>query len=153
MPPSVSRIGRINGKLFGYLFQWNEAKKLGELFDSSSGFTLPNSAIKSPDVSWIKKVRWQNLKTEDQNRFAPIVPDFVAEILSKWDDEQEGEAKMKEYIGNGVQLGWLINADDYRVQIFRDNGEKEVLEGQKITLDGEEVLKGFQLKFNTLFES
>jgi Uma2 family endonuclease len=64
---------------------WNKQTKLGKGFDSSSGFKLPNGAERSPDVSWIKQERWDALTSEEQNKFAPICPDFVVEIRSASD--------------------------------------------------------------------
>lgn len=152
MPPSVSRIGRINGKLFGYLFQWNESNKAGLLFDSSSGFTLPNGAVRAPDVSWIKKERWHQLTKEEQNSFAPIAPDFVVELMSKWDDRKFLEEKMQEYIDNGVQLGWIIDADEEEVLIYRQDGSNSQMKGKDSILDGETVLTNFKLPLKQILE-
>ena len=61
---------------------WNDQNQLGEVFDSSTGFTLPSGADRSPDVSWVKKSRWDALTKEQKERFIPLCPDFVIEILS-----------------------------------------------------------------------
>jgi Uma2 family endonuclease len=75
MLPAGSDTGRQNCELSGQLWVWNQQIRLGVGFDSSAGFTLPNSAIRSPDVSWIKQERWNSLNAAQKRKFAPICPD------------------------------------------------------------------------------
>lgn len=58
MPPAFADTGNRNSRISGQLFVWSEADGTGEAFDSSSGFTLPNGAIRSPDAAWILSDRW-----------------------------------------------------------------------------------------------
>ena len=101
MPPTGSETGEKNSSLLGQLWLWNYQKKLGKIFDSSTGFKLPNGAIRSPDVSWIKLERWEKLTKEERRKFAPICPDFVMELLSFNDEIEETRKKMIEYLENG----------------------------------------------------
>ena len=48
MEPTNSEAGNYNGEVFGEVFVWNRQTHLGKTFDSSTGFTLPNNAIKAP---------------------------------------------------------------------------------------------------------
>jgi Uma2 family endonuclease len=52
---------------------------------------------------------------------------------------------MKEYIDNGLRLGWLINPQDARVEIYRSRRSPEVIEMPAI-VSGEDVLPGFELQ-------
>jgi len=144
MPPTGSETGAKNSSLLGQLWYWNYQKKLGQTFDSSTGFKLPNNAIRSPDVSWIKKERWQQLNPEEKEKFAPICPDFVIELLSVNDDWNEGLKKMQEYIDNGVKLGWLIDSKNKKVAIYRPDHDIEIVEKPQ-TLSGENILPDFVL--------
>jgi len=105
MPPTRSDTGRRNVKLTTQLDIWNSESNLGEVFDSSTGFTLPNGAERSPNASWVKIERWNALATEQQEKFAPICPDFVVELRSRTDSLKDLQEKMQEYIENGAQLG------------------------------------------------
>src|SRR5581483_3909283 len=58
MPPSGAESGSHNFSVTGPLWVWSEADGTGIGFDSSPGFTLPNSAMRSPDAAWIKRERW-----------------------------------------------------------------------------------------------
>lgn len=132
MPPAFADTGNRNGRVFGQLFVWSEADATGEAFDSSSGFTFPNGATRSPDAAWILFDRWNALKPEQQASFAPIVPDFVVELRSSSDTlvslEEKMEEKMEEYIANGVRLGLLIDRKNCQVHVYRLDRPSEVLD-------------------------
>jgi Uma2 family endonuclease len=128
MPPAFADTGNRNGRVFGQLFVWSEADGTGEAFDSSSGFTLPNGAIRSPDAAWILYERWNALTPEQQASFAPVVPDFVVELRSSSDTLVSLKEKMEEYIANGVRLGLLIDRKNCQVHVYRANQKPEILD-------------------------
>ncbi|MGL5065287.1 MAG: Uma2 family endonuclease [Microcoleus sp.] len=144
MPPTGSDTGKRNQDMSGQLWLWNRQTKLGVVFDSSSGFKLPNGADRSPDASWIKLERWQALTAKEQEGFAPICPDFVVELRSKSDNMEPLREKMREYIANGARLGWLIDRKNKKVEIYRCDRAVEILDNP-ITLSEEDVLPGFVL--------
>ncbi|MEH2295222.1 Uma2 family endonuclease [Nostoc sp.] len=144
IPPTGSDTGNRNFDIVVELGIWNKQTKLGKGFDSSSGFTLPNGAERSPDVSWVKIERWNALTPEQQEKFAPICPDFVVELRSRTDSLKELQEKMQEYIENGAQLGWLIDRKNKRVEIYRPGKNVEILDNPT-SLSGENVLPGFVL--------
>ncbi|RCJ34738.1 hypothetical protein A6770_16870 [Nostoc minutum NIES-26] len=144
MPPTGSDTGNRNFDMVVELGIWNKQTKLGKGFDSSTGFTLQNGAERSPDVSWVKIERWNALTPEQQEKFAPICPDFVVELRSPSDSLKDLQEKMQEYIENGVQLGWLIDRKNKRVEIYRPGKNIEILENPA-SLSGENVLPGFVL--------
>ncbi|MEH2001209.1 MAG: Uma2 family endonuclease [Nostoc sp.] len=144
MPPTGSDTGNRNFDMVVELGIWNKQTKLGKGFDSSTGFTLPNGAERSPDASWVKLERWNALTPEQQEKFAPICPDFVVELRSRTDSLKELQEKMQEYIENGAQLGWLIDRKNKRVEIYRPGKDVEILDNPA-SLSGENVLPGFVL--------
>jgi Uma2 family endonuclease len=87
---------------------WNEQTQLGEVFDSSTAFRLPNGADRSPDVAWVRRERWNCLTCEQQDTFPPLCPDFVLELRSKTDKMQPLREKMQEYLANQMRLR-LVN--------------------------------------------
>jgi Uma2 family endonuclease len=123
---------------------WNRREKLGLCFDSSTCFKLPNGADRSPDVAWITNDRWNALTLEQQGKFPPIAPDFVLELMSPTDSLTQTQAKLQEYMANGVQLGWLLYRKNRHVEIYRPNQLVEVLQNPTM-LFGEAVLPGFEL--------
>ena len=150
MSPTGGETGDRNLELGGQVWFWNRQNGLGKAFDSSTGFKLPNGATRSPDVSWIKIERWNALTPEQRKKFLPLCPDFVMELVSESDDLADTQAKMREYIANGLRLGWLINPKSQQVEIYRPNQEIEVLESPT-SLSGEDVLPGFILDLQPIF--
>lgn len=144
MAPSGTTTGNRNFEIGLDFGIWNRRTQLGICFDSSTGFKLPNGAIRSPDVAWVEQSRWDAITSEQQEKFAPIAPDFVLELMSPSDTLEDTQAKMREYIENGVRLGWLIDRKTRRVEIYRADQSVEVLENP-ISLFGEDVLPEFVL--------
>ncbi|MGB3638186.1 MAG: Uma2 family endonuclease [Rivularia sp. (in: cyanobacteria)] len=150
MSPTGSITGDRNADLTYQLRGWNRKYKLGKTFDSSSGFKLPNGAERSPDASWVKMERWDALTEDEKERFAPLCPDFVVELMSPSDTLEKTRAKMKEYMENGASLGWLINRKQKQIEIYRQNQEVEILESPQ-TVSGEDVLPGFVLDLEEIW--
>ncbi|MBH8561079.1 Uma2 family endonuclease [Nostoc sp. CENA67] len=150
MPPTGGETGRSNVNLILQLATWNEQKQLGEVFDSSTGFTLPNGADRSPDVSWLEKSRWDSLTPEQKEKFIPLCPDFIIEIMSPSDNLKKVQEKMQEYMSNGCRLGWLINRKKQEVEIYRPGQNVEILNSPQ-TLSDENVLPGFVLSLKKIW--
>jgi len=150
MSPTGSFTGSFNFRVLGNLFVWNENSNLGIAFESSTGFTLPNGAIRSPDASWIRNERWNLLTNEQKEKFAPICPDFVVEIRSKSDEIKYLQAKMTEYIENGTHLAWLIDRFDDKVYIYRANKPVSIVHSLKVKLSGDSILPGFVLDLESI---
>ncbi len=150
MPPTGGETGKTNSKFNLQIGLWNEQTELGEVFDSSTGFTLPNKADRSPDVSWVEKSRWSALTPEQREKFIPLCPDFVIELVSPSDSLKKTQEKMQEYMENGCRLGWLINRKKREVEIYRPGQDVEVLQSP-LTLSGENVLPGFVLNLQKIW--
>jgi len=150
MPPTGGETGKRNSKLNLQVGIWNEQTELGEVFDSSTGFTLPNKADRSPDASWVEKSRWSALTPEQREKFIPLCPDFVIELVSPSDSLKKTQEKMQEYMENGCRLGWLINRKKREVEIYRPGQDVEILQSPQ-TISGEDVLPGFVLNLQKIW--
>ena len=144
MAPAGADSGWRNGKLTMRLGNWTEADGTGEFFDSSTGFTLPNGAVKSPDATWISRARWESVPPRDRLRFTDICPDFVVEITSPSDTLTVAREKMVEYIQQGVRLGWLLHPKEELAEIYRPGQPVQTLR-RPASLSGEDVLPGLVL--------
>jgi Uma2 family endonuclease len=150
MSPTGGETGNYNFEIATDFGIWNRRTKLGVCFDSSTCFKLPSGANRSPDVSWIKQDRWDALTPEQKQKFPPIAPDFVLELMSPTDSLKDTQDKMQEYMDNQVKLGWLINRKTRRVEIYRQGQEKEILECPAEIL-GEDILPGFVLNLQAVW--
>jgi Uma2 family endonuclease len=145
MTPAGADSSRRGVGLVAQLWIWNDASKLGAVFESSVGFTLPNGAIRGPGASWLSNGRWHALSREDQQRFSHVCPEFVVEVRSPSDRLETIRAKMREYIEQGSLLGWLIDPITGSVEIYRTGRPIEIL-ANPAQLSGEDVLPGFVLR-------
>lgn len=86
MAPTGLYTGSNNPGINSELYVWNKKSKAGQVFDSSTGFTLPDGAIFSPDDSWISNERIKEPTDEEKKKFAPLCPDFIIELKSPSDN-------------------------------------------------------------------
>lgn len=151
MPPTGSETGNRNFNIAGQLWVWSEKDSTGICFDSSTGFKLSTGAERSPDASWIKLERWNNLSQEEKQGFAPICPDFVIELRSRSDNLKPLQEKMEEYMQEpGIQLGWLIDRKNRIVYVYRPQMPVECLENPD-SVSSEDVLPGFVLNMSKVW--
>ena len=150
MSPTGGETGLMNAELVAQLVLWNRQTRQGIVFDSSTGFHLPNGAIRSPDVAWIRRERWEALSPSQKRGFVPLCPDFALELCSPTDEWEALQAKLREYLANGLRLGWLIDPAG-RVEIYRP-GQLAELQTRPATLSGENVLPGFVLNLTGILK-
>ena len=154
MPPTHGYTGNRNAKINTQLGNWSGRDGTGEYFDSSTGFKLPNGALRSPDASWISNSRLEALTPDQRSGYLDICPDFVIELRSSSDSISMLQDEMQEYADNGARLGWLIDplASPKRVYIYRPQAEVGVLEDPD-TVSGEPELSGFTLKLERIWNT
>lgn len=142
MPPTGMKTGWRNSILNHRLVEWTERDGSGFAFDSSTLFTLPDGSKRSPDASWIRREKVENLSVREQEGFAAITPDFVVELCSPSDSWPLLKEKMLDYMRNGVQLGWLIDPQRKRAHVYQPAQPVDTLESPA-SLTGDPILPGF----------
>lgn len=149
MPPTEAETGDRDSEINMQLRLWAKRSGTGVSFGSSTGFVLPNGAIRSPDASWVERSRWASLTAEQRRKYAPICPDFVIELLSPSDSLSALQDKMREYVENGAKLGWLIDSERRRVYVYRPGEPVRELENYEKVSDP--VLPGFALDLREIW--
>lgn len=142
--------GRRNSELVTDLTIWNRQARLGHVFDSSTGFRLPNGAVRSPDAAWVSAAAWKALSEEQRSKFPPLCPEFVVELLSASDSPAALAQKAQEYLDNGCRLVWLLNPKNETARVFRADGSVSVVKSFAEILSGEDVLPGFRFALSLL---
>jgi Uma2 family endonuclease len=151
MPPEGGETNNRTITLITSLTRWAAADGTGVTFGIAAGFMLSNGAMRAPDVAWVLRSRLAPLSPEQRQKFLPLCPDFVVEIRSPSDRLSTVQAKMQEYIENGARLGWLIDAANRDVYVYRPNQPVERLDNPT-TIAGASVLPGFVLELQTIWE-
>lgn len=150
----ISPVGGGSGKreasLIVQVGSWNERAGLGEVFSSSTIFSLPGGGDRSPDVAWVRQDRWDALTVEEQEGFPPIGPDFVIELRSRTDGLKPLQAKMLEYLDSGLQLGLLINPQDRQVKLYGAGQPVQVLEAPLSVVLGP-LMPGLELDLRSIW--
>jgi Uma2 family endonuclease len=152
MPPTGLETGWRNSILTHRLTEWAQRDRAGLAFDSSTLFTLPDGSKRSPDASWIRRERVQQLSKKEWKGFALIAPDFVIALRSPSDRWSVLEEKMLDYIVNGVRLAWLIDPEAMRVFVYRPTQAVEALDNPT-TISAEPELPGFILNVQEIWEA
>jgi Uma2 family endonuclease len=127
MTPTGSETGARNSSLLILMGLAVRSAGLAlKLFDSSTGFLLPDGSVLSPDASLVRQERWQALTQEQRRGFAPLCPDLVVELASPSDQGPRGltalRRKMAAYQANGAQLGWLLIPEEQAVEVWPASG-------------------------------
>ena len=161
MTPTGGETGRRNTRLLTRLQSWADLRGGWEVFDSSTGFRLPDDSVLSPDACVVKQERWQALSPEQRRTFPPLCPDLVIELASASDSGPRGSEalrrKMALYQANGAQLGWLLFPEQRSVEIWPARPEAGVATAPQrlenaTRLDGGDVLPGLALELEEIWE-
>jgi Uma2 family endonuclease len=150
MAPTGGNTGWRNSDINAEVRNWSKQTGLGKTFDSSTGFLLPNGAVRSADVAWLTMERWDGQSEEQRRKFPPLAPDLVIELMSESDRLQPQHEKMLEWIENGCRLGWLIDPANEIVHIYRAGEKPRTIDTFDTDLPGDDILPGFALHLSEL---
>ena len=141
MSPAGSRHGAVCARLITRLGPFIEQRRLGYLFDSSTGFRMPNGNVRLPDVAFVARGRFEGGKVPEG--FSPVAPDLAVEVLSPDDRPRHVLDKVGEYLDAGVPLVWVVDPKTRTATVYRSltNVRMVVEDGD---LDGEDILPGFR---------
>ena len=151
MAPTGAETGSRNSEITRQLGNWSKADGTGVAFDSSTGFKLPNRADRSPDGAWVLRSRLATLSHQEKQKFLPLCPDFVIELLSPTDRLDTVKEKMREYIENGSRLGWLIDPEARQVYVYRPNSAPAVM-GNISVIAADPELPDFVLNLQEIWQ-
>jgi len=152
MGPTGGTSGLRNAELIYHLVSWKKSTGTGYVFDSNTTFALPNGARRCPDAAWVESQRYQALSQEERDGVVPLAPAFVMELLSPSDRRGDLEKKCIEYVGNGVQLCWLLDPSSQSVAVYTPDTSLRHVENPS-TMTASAVVEGFQLPMDDVWAS
>ena len=157
MTPTGGETGSRNSRLLIQLgIALSRGKRSLRVFDSSTGFRLPDGSVLSPDAALVLEERWQALTPQQRRGFPPLCPDLVIELVSPSDEGPRGvtalRRKMAQYQANGARLGWLLLPAERAVELWRggQQGMGERLENVS-ELEGSELAEGLVLALEEIW--
>lgn len=133
-----------------------------KLFDSSTGFRLPDGSVLSPDAAAVALERWQALSPEQRRGFPPLCPDLAIELVSPSDEGPRAAAalrrKMSAYMANGALLAWLLFPEQRAAEIWQAGADQETpAEPRRLekatVLDGGDLFPGLLLDLEEIWQA
>jgi Uma2 family endonuclease len=143
--PAGARHGQVIVRLTVRLGAFVAQARLGDVFDSSTGYRLRGGNVRSPDASFVSAKRLPRVP----EGFLELAPDLAVEVLSPEDNPREVLDKVGEYLAAGVRLVWVIDPRASRAASYRSLTDVHEI-GLDGTLDGEELLPGFRCPLSDL---
>lgn len=151
LPPAGMESSFQSGYASRMLGIWADRDRCGRVLDSSGGFALPDGSVLSPDAAWVSRERLSSLTRAQKQKFATVTPEFVIEVMSPSDRLATAQAKMRDWLRNGVQLGWLLQPHTQTVFSYRNAGEPIVLTSA-VRVEGEGPVAGFVLELDPIWQ-
>lgn len=140
MSPAGLEHGEIGIRLASMLLNYVKTSQLGKVYDSSTGYRLPNGNLRSPDVSFVRLERLPEGRSP--KGFAHFAPDLAVEILSPSDNMNEINEKIAEYFDNGTNCVWVVDPDSQTITVYSSPTNRHVLQAED-EVTAENVIPGF----------
>lgn len=151
LPPAGFESDERNADVIAQLRQWAKRDGRGHASGATAQFFLRDGSALSPDAAWTSKEQLNRASAEEKRRFPYLCPEFIIEVMSPSDRLTQAKTKMEQWIANGAQLGWLIDADRQTVYIYQPDQPVETRKGI-LKLAGKGPVKGFMLQLRTIWE-
>lgn len=149
MSPVHANHGTICMRLGALLFNFVQRHKLGEVYDSRTGFRLSEKLLLCPDVAFAGKATLKKILVAP-DQFLSGAPDLVIEVLSPSDRMVQINRKLDHYFEHGTKLAWLVNWKKAQVHIYTPDSI-EALTRPGDVLTGGEILPGFKCRLSRIF--
>ena len=157
-PPSDAVSGEIGARFSTLLATWVYSHEWGRVLDASTGISMPNGDLLSPNISFVSREQLR----ENLRIYLSVVPQLIVEIKSSRDRVRGIEEKITLFLSQGVQVGILIDPDKHTVRIYRAGGlSKDADTGESIpqattlrdgdTLTLPELFPGWELPITSLW--
>jgi Uma2 family endonuclease len=150
MSPAGAEHGEICSRLLITVGMHVRSRKLGRIYDSSTGFRMSAENCFSADVSFVSKARIQQV-LPDPEKFVQGAPDFVIEVLSPRSTLRQLERKIELFFQFGTRGAWLVLPRKRVVRVYTAGREFEMLDSSGV-LDPGPSLPGLKIPVREVFE-
>lgn len=149
MAPAGNEHGSLAALLTGFLIVHVRAQRLGKVYAAETGFKLSSDpdTVRAPNVAFISQRRLDEVGSVQG--YWPGAPDLVAEVVSPSDLYTEVNDKVGEWLAAGSSMVVVVNPR--RQQVFVHSRTEVKVLGVGDTLDGSNVVPGWQLPIEELF--
>ena len=150
--PTGHEHGRVLINLGSELRIFTKPRSLGTVVGGDVGVRLERDpdTVRAPDVAFFSTEKAP--PPELAARYAEVVPELLAEIVSPNDTARELREKAEVWLGFGVGLVWVVNPDTRTVDVHRRGLPITTLTDQDV-LDGLDILPGFTCAVSDVFDA
>jgi Uma2 family endonuclease len=151
MSPAGLKHGELTSLLNYIIAGFVREHELGITTGAETGFILHQDpdgkdTVRAPDVGFITAARVPDPLPDG---FAPFAPDLAIEVISPNDDAEEIHQKVMEYLQYGTRMVILFYPKSRTAAVYTPSGYETF--GIEDTLDGRDVLPGFELPLRKVF--
>lgn len=137
------RHGDCQAKLGSAIREFVVSQSLGNVY-IASGYRLARHTVRGPDVSFVRASRLQG-----PDEYFDGAPDLAVEIVSPGDDASDLRQEIKQYLGAGTSVVWVVYPRSRQIEIHTPDKTIRSL-GVEDRLEAPELLPGFQLSVRTI---
>lgn len=149
-PPPGYEHGIVAMNIAGPLYEYIKKKNLGKVCAAETGFLLEQNpdTVRAADAAFVRRER--------VDQAGPVkgywigAPDLAVEVVSPSDTIRRVEGKVAQWLEAGTRLLWVVSPRLRTVTVYRSRTDIEILT-EKDTLDGGEVVPGFQVEVAEIF--
>jgi Uma2 family endonuclease len=144
-----SNLGIVLGSLLHAFVRKNQ---LGAVTGSDGGYILAKSpeTVRAPDLGFVRQERLAGGRTTA--KYFEGAPDLAVEIISPTDSYQDIDEKVQEFLDAGTKLVWVVSPKKKTITIYRSNQKMALITKPGDVLEGEDVLPGFSVRLDEIFE-
>ena len=150
MAPTGHKHGIVTMDIAGPLHQHVRENNLGAVYGAETGFIITQNpdTVRAPDVAFVRRARLE--RAGDVKSYWIGQPDLAVEVVSPGDTVAEVEEKVAEWLEAGTGAVWVVSPKLRTVTVYRSLTDIVTLTEQD-TLDGGNVVPGFQLPISLIF--
>jgi len=128
------------------------AHRLGVVCAAETGFLLAQNpdTVRAPDIAFVRRERIE--RAGEVKGYWIGAPDLAVEVTSPGDTKREVDNKVAEWLEAGARMVWVVSPKLRTVTVYRSLTDIVVL-AEKDTLDGGDVVPGFQIRVAEIFSS
>ena len=150
MAPAGGRHGHIAHRLSLFIGNHVLEQNLGQVFAAETGFLLRRNpdTVRAPDIAFVAAGRLSD--GELPPGFLELAPDLAVEVVSPSDSSAAVRDKVRDWLGAGTPLVWVVYPDSRSVTVHRQGGQPQQL-SETDSLSGAPALPDFAVPVRDLF--
>jgi Uma2 family endonuclease len=149
MSPAGFDHGRFASRIVASLENYVAPRRLGVVTTAEAGYQLAHDpdTVRAPDVAF---VRAERLPEGGVKGYFQGAPDIAVEVVSPTDRAGEVAAKVRDWLGAGCAMVWVVDPENRTVTVHRSRKDIAVLTEDDMLVGGD-MLPAFSMPVANVF--